>query len=211
MTYVQAIILAAITSLLASVILYLGSPNQQWMQKRPVLFRHAFVVWLLLCVMSWTVMRLYLGALSASFTLMSMQMLALGIIPFVARLSSPVKVKGLTQRFFNLQKIKEGPAYRALWWSRILGAVLLCFPMALSLVGLFAWWGPGGISDDVKSQLIMWMITPVFIIPLSLVFLVVNVRRLLMVLAACNLIFYSLLFLVAVQDNANANRSYENL
>ena len=57
------------------------------------------------------------------------------------------------------------------WWSKSLAGIVAGFTLALALAGLFAWVGPGGINAVNKYQLIMWMVTPLWLTAVSLVFL----------------------------------------
>lgn len=50
------------------------------------------------------------------------------------------------------------------WISKSAAGLLLGFPLALALSGLFAWLGPGGITAANKVQFNMWLIPPLWMI-----------------------------------------------
>ncbi|MFA7554226.1 MAG: hypothetical protein WCY88_08245 [Spongiibacteraceae bacterium] len=81
------------------------------------------------------------------------------------------------------------------WWSKSIAGVVLGFPLALTLSGLIAWYGPGGISAEDKVQFVMWMIAPLWLLPLSAVFLCRTGLRAVILLLVLNLFAYGLLFL----------------
>ena len=57
------------------------------------------------------------------------------------------------------------------WISKSLAGLIGGFVIALGLAGLFAWVGPGGLDAPNKVQFNMWIITPLWMLILSLVFL----------------------------------------
>ncbi len=76
------------------------------------------------------------------------------------------------------------------WWSKTLAGVILGLTLCYGLVGLFAWFGPGGIDAPAKVQLNMWLITPLWLTLLSLVYLFPTGRRAWGWLAAANGLVY---------------------
>ncbi|MBC3908699.1 hypothetical protein [Undibacterium umbellatum] len=85
---------------------------------------------------------------------------------------------------------------RADWWTKTISGLVLGFTLALAISGLFAWIGPGGIAAPQKVQFVMWLITPVWMLILSLIYLVRNGVRALKGLLIANALAYALLFLV---------------
>ena len=71
----------------------------------------------------------------------------------------------------------------------VLGATL-----SFALAGLFAWLGPGGIAAPQKTQFVMWMITPIWMIIFSLTYLFRTGARALLWLMSANFLVYALLF-----------------
>lgn len=60
--------------------------------------------------------------------------------------------------------------FRNHWWLKTLVALGPGFALSIGLVGLFAWWGPGGINAPNKVQFNMWMVPLVWLVVLNLVY-----------------------------------------
>ncbi|WP_102795142.1 hypothetical protein [Bowmanella denitrificans] len=176
--------LALVLSLLSALLLYLGSPNQQWFKKRYIKFYPALLLSLILLCAAWWLLRSHLSGLSAVFTIFTALMLLLGLLPFTAKLSKPSTKGGKS----TLVRSKSYAEYQTKWWSRVLGALVLGFPLALftsSLIGLTY-----DVSEaaDVRAQFIMWMITPLWLMPLCFIFFTHKPWRVflsLLILSAC--------------------------
>ncbi|MFQ6372062.1 hypothetical protein [Shewanella sp. YIC-542] len=87
------------------------------------------------------------------------------------------------------------PKIRPDWISKTLCGLVLGFTLALALVGLFAWFGPGSMAAGDKYQFNMWLLAPVWLSILSLVYLFRSGRRALLWLGGANLLAWGLLFL----------------
>lgn len=96
----------------------------------------------------------------------------------------------------NPGKPARPASIRADWWSKTLAGAVLGWTLALALCGLFAWLGPDGIAAPQKSQFVMWMIAPVWMLIFSLVYLFRSGARAALWLGAGNLVAYALLFTV---------------
>lgn len=176
---------------LSASIFYLGCPNQQWLVKRPISFRSGLWLSLLLLVPSWLLLRLNLSTLSSTFFIATALMLCLGLLPLLTRHDVPQRV-GVVSRAKLLTKSKglyDAPG----WWQKPLIGMLLGFPAALSLSGLLAWLGPGGISHGFKTQMVMWLIPLLWLMPLSLVFFSRSYKRLVALYVAGNVFAFALL------------------
>lgn len=58
------------------------------------------------------------------------------------------------------------------WAGKAAAGVILGFGLALALSGLFAWLGPGGLLAGAgKTQLSMWLMSPIWVATLALCFL----------------------------------------
>ncbi|WNO11464.1 hypothetical protein [Teredinibacter sp. KSP-S5-2] len=185
-------VLAVGLCLISSAVFYLGCPNQQWFDKRPVGFYPHLAVSLGLLIGAWWLFRSHLSVLSSSFALLCIQMLALSLLPFLARFDNPIGNTGTSKT--GITKDKSASLYRPQWWLRILGVFILGYPLAVGISGLFALFGPGEITHDIKSQLVMWMITPLWLLPLSLVFFAQSIVRTLAIILSLNIIVYLLLW-----------------
>lgn len=81
------------------------------------------------------------------------------------------------------------------WFGKASAGLVLGFGLALSLSGLFAWWGPGGIDGGSgKLQFNMWLMAPVWSLVLGFVFLFRDGVRAWAWLSLANLIAFGLLF-----------------
>lgn len=81
------------------------------------------------------------------------------------------------------------------WWSKSLAGVAGGFLLAVGVSGLFAWWGIGGVAAANKSQFVMWLIAPLWLAVLSLVYLFRSGWLALAWLTAANALVYGLLWL----------------
>lgn len=80
------------------------------------------------------------------------------------------------------------------WWLKsVSGSVLGC-TLALALVGLWAWWGPGGIAAPDKVQFNMWLIAPLWMLILSAGFFARTGRQVLIALLLANGLAHALLW-----------------
>ncbi|MDK2778979.1 MAG: hypothetical protein KYX62_15105 [Pseudomonadota bacterium] len=82
------------------------------------------------------------------------------------------------------------------WWRKTFAGAVLGFTLTFALIGIFAWAGPGGISAPDKVQFNMWMVTPVWMLIFSLVYLFRTGNRALIFMLAFNLLAYAILFIV---------------
>ncbi|WP_417763430.1 hypothetical protein [Shewanella sp.] len=82
------------------------------------------------------------------------------------------------------------------WLSKTMVGVLLGFTLALALVGLFAWFGPGGIEARDKYQFNMWLVAPIWLSVVSLVYLFHSAARALLWLGGANVLAWALLLLL---------------
>lgn len=79
------------------------------------------------------------------------------------------------------------------WWTRTFSGLILGLALALALSGCFAWAGPGGIHAVDKVQFNMWVITPIWMLIFSFVFLFPTGRMAVFWLTAANVITWSAL------------------
>lgn len=81
------------------------------------------------------------------------------------------------------------------WWSKTFAGCVLGASLALALSGLFAWLGPGGITADNKVQVNMWLISPLWVLIFSFVFLFRTGLRAILWLSLANFLAYGLLWI----------------
>ena len=82
------------------------------------------------------------------------------------------------------------------WWSKTLIGAILGLTIAYAIVGIFAWYGPGGIDAPTKVQFNMWMITPIWLLIFSLCYLFKSGWNAFVYLASANLFLYGLFLLL---------------
>jgi hypothetical protein len=78
-------------------------------------------------------------------------------------------------------------------WLKSLSGTVLGATLALALSGLWAWWGPGGITAAHKVQFNMWLIAPLWLLVLSAVYAVRSGWQVLGGLVVANGLAYGLL------------------
>ncbi|KZN54715.1 hypothetical protein N474_17550 [Pseudoalteromonas luteoviolacea CPMOR-2] len=64
------------------------------------------------------------------------------------------------------------------WWGKTLAGIFAGFFLSIGIVGIFAWLGPDGLTQQIteeqrlwKTQFNMWIITPIWLLILSFVYL----------------------------------------
>ncbi|MEG3765235.1 hypothetical protein [Alteromonas sp. 14N.309.X.WAT.G.H12] len=82
------------------------------------------------------------------------------------------------------------------WWSKTIASTVLGLTLAFALVGLFAWYGPGGIHAATKNQFNMWIISPIWLLIISFSFLFRTGARAFLILGTANLICWGLFVLL---------------
>ena len=81
------------------------------------------------------------------------------------------------------------------WLPKALAGLILGFALAIGLSGLFAWFGPGGHwAGAGKTQITMWMVSPLWCLILSLCFLFRDGRAAWLWLGGANVLVYALLY-----------------
>lgn len=95
----------------------------------------------------------------------------------------------------TLSSQRNPAAIKADWWSKSIGGTILGFTLALALAGLFAWFGPGGLTASNKFQFNMWLVPPIWLLTVSLCFLFQSGRHCWLWLGSANVLAYSLLFI----------------
>ncbi|WP_299002035.1 hypothetical protein [uncultured Shewanella sp.] len=89
--------------------------------------------------------------------------------------------------------MQEKTKIQADWWSKSLSGAILGFTLAILLSGIFAWAGYGGIDAPAKVQFNMWIISPIWLLVLSFVYLFQSGKSAFFWLLACNIIAWLIL------------------
>lgn len=82
------------------------------------------------------------------------------------------------------------------WWLKTFAGLTLGLTLSFALIGMFAWYGPGGIDAPVKVQFNMWMISPIWLIILTFSYLFKTGLKAFIYLGSANIMLYSLYFLL---------------
>lgn len=85
------------------------------------------------------------------------------------------------------------PPIQPHWWSKTLAGCVLGFSLALALMGLFAWLGPGGIEAPNKVQFNMWLVPVIWMAVFAFVYLFRTGLRAWLWLGAANVAAFSAL------------------
>ncbi|QHJ12686.1 hypothetical protein FX988_02944 [Paraglaciecola mesophila] len=160
--------LALVLCLFATAVFYIGCPNQQWFAKRYLTFLPSLLISLVLSLLAWWLLLNVMSGLSGVFTVLSLEMLFLGLIPFMPKYEKPLA---------NTSKAKSslvrGDSYanhQTQWLLKTIGMFLIGFPFAVFTSSLIGWMAPDSVPSDIRSQYIMWLIVPLWLTPLSLIF-----------------------------------------
>lgn len=84
-------------------------------------------------------------------------------------------------------------AIRPDWFSKSLAGGVGGLTLAIALLGLFAWLGPGGIDAPDKVQVVMWLVPPVWMTLFSLTYLFRSGRQAWSWLLGANLLAFAAL------------------
>lgn len=81
------------------------------------------------------------------------------------------------------------------WISKTLAGGVAGLTLAVALLGLFAWLGPGGIDAPDKVQVVMWLVPPLWMTIFSLTYLFRSGLQAWACLGGGNLLAYAALIL----------------
>ncbi|WP_440053706.1 hypothetical protein ACSLBF_12460 [Pseudoalteromonas sp. T1lg65] len=89
------------------------------------------------------------------------------------------------------------------WWSKTFAGTVLGLCLSFGIVGLFAWISTDGLTQAIsnerllwKTQFNMWLVTPVWLLILSFVYLFRTGKQAVAWLTVSNLVIYLLLIFV---------------
>ncbi|GAA0823173.1 hypothetical protein GCM10009111_32440 [Colwellia asteriadis] len=82
------------------------------------------------------------------------------------------------------------------WWLKTFAGLLFGLTLAYALVGMFAWYGLGGIDAPVKVQFNMWMLSPIWLTVLTLTYLFKTGLKAFIYLGLANIVAYSVFFIL---------------
>lgn len=180
--------LGTILCTLAASFVYLASPNQQWFARAVMTPRRSVLAAVASLVFAWLAFASHMSGLSSTFTVLTVMMLLLGLIPFLTRFALPMGAMDKARS--SIQKHALSSSYRAQWWLRLGGVGIMGFCLAVGIAGIFAVFSAGEMTDTVKSQFVMWLITPVWLTVVSIGFFHRSASRLLIKLAVANVLVF---------------------
>lgn len=82
------------------------------------------------------------------------------------------------------------------WWLKTFAGTVFGLTLAYALVGIFAWYGPGGIDAPVKVQFNMWLVCALWLIILTFSYLFKTGVKAITYLLSANIFFYGVYFLL---------------
>lgn len=178
----MVICLALVLNILASACLYLASPNQKWLAPTPPR-RVLLVTGGMLLGASLAAWMAALRPLAGFFVTLHVAMVCLFAFPYAATLRGDAQAPG------------RAVEVRPDWWSKASAGAILGFGLALSLAGVYAYLGEGGILAPVGRYSLMRMLEAlVWIAVFGFCFLFRSGRAAWLWLGAANLISFAALF-----------------
>lgn len=183
-----------ILSSAACCIFYLSCAQQGWRERTLPVVPARLGSAILVIASLWLLTR-QLSLSAALFTELASVFLLLGLIPFVSLWQPPQRVTNT--RNGEKSASPHSPTDRPVathWWSKSIAGVVLGLTLAVALAGLIARYGPGGIDAPNKVQFIMWIIAPLWMLCIGLVFFFRSGLRAWLTLLAVNVLAYALLF-----------------
>lgn len=179
----------------ASAIFYLGCPNQQWLPSRFYKAKTGALLAGLLILASTGVFTFVFSLTAAVYTALTLSMLSLSLLPLVQSFEKPLTaVKGAGSSLKRSDSYRE---HKPQWWLKSIGAVLVGFPLGLFTSGLVSFVFLDNTPLDVKSQFMMWWITPIWLLLIALIYFTHQPRRTLFVLCIVVAIEYALLQVIS--------------
>ena len=190
-----ALVVGLLMCVVASAIFYLGCPNQQWLPSR--FYKAKTGAWLagLLTLVSIWVFTFIFSLPAAIYTALTLSMLSLGLLPLAQSFEKPLAaVKGAGSSLKRSDSYREN---KPQWWLKSIGAVVVGFPLGLFTSGLVSFVFLDNTPLDVKSQFMMWWITPIWLLLIALIYFTHQPRRTLFVLCIVVAIEYALLKMIS--------------
>ena len=175
----------------ASAIFYLGCPNQQWLPSRFYKAKTGALLSGLFALASTWVFTFVFSVPAAIYTVITLYMLSLSLLPLIHRFEKPqTALKGAGS---SLKRSDSYLVHMPHWWLKSIGAVVVGLPLGLFTSGLVSVAFLGNTPLDVKSQFMMWWITPIWLLLIALIYFTHRPRRTLFVLSIVVVIEYGLL------------------
>jgi len=181
----------------AALILYLGHPQQR-LRPSPLRRRYSVSAGLATLLAGLLAGGAAFSSLTLIFTSLLTLMTVWGLLPFISLLPR-MPCYPAAPLANNSRRQQAEPALLGLqpdWWQKTLAGFVGGYLLAVALVGIYAWAGPGGIDAPVKTQFNMWMITPLWMLMFSLVYLIPTGRQVMKWLLIANLVAWQILTII---------------
>jgi len=91
-----------------------------------------------------------------------------------------------------MSRLSQDEKIQAHWWRKSLIGVFMGLSFTYALVGIFAWYGPGGINAPMKVQFNMWIVSPIWLTIMSFSFMFKTAFTAFRTLLIANIIAYSI-------------------
>ena len=92
---------------------------------------------------------------------------------------------------------KQQIKMQADWWSKTLAGIFLGLLLSYGLIALFAWFGPDNVNQTISNERVlwrvqfnMWLVAPIWMCVLSLVYLFRSGKQAWLKLGLANLVIY---------------------
>jgi cytochrome bd-type quinol oxidase subunit 2 len=82
------------------------------------------------------------------------------------------------------------------WLSKTLAGLIFGLAIAFVCMGFYAWYGPGDIHSANKSQFVMWLVSPLWLVILAAVYLFPSGKQAWTVLFVVTALLYCSFFLL---------------
>ncbi|GMM83411.1 hypothetical protein [Pseudoalteromonas sp. MTN2-4] len=87
------------------------------------------------------------------------------------------------------------------WWGKTAVGVFLGLALSYGIVALIVWFGPDSINTNLsdqrllwKTQFNMWIVTPIWMLIVSFIYMFKTTRQAFIYLLSANLIIYTIFF-----------------
>ena len=95
-----------------------------------------------------------------------------------------------------MARLTEDQKIKPHWFVKTMAGLVLGLTLAFAFIGIFAWFGPGGIDAHTKVQFNMWMITPIWLLVFSFSYLFQTGRKAVIYLVSANICVYSVFIIL---------------
>lgn len=157
-----------ICCVLATGLFYAGCPNQQWLKARYYSFVTGCAFSGIFFASSLYLFSRVFSIPAAVFSVITLAMLLLSLLPLVVRYEQPQTALKGSQSTLSRDDTYLSASPR--WWLKSIGAVLLGLPLGLLTSALVTFGFFNHTPLDVKTQFLMWWITPMWFVLIATIY-----------------------------------------